>query len=500
VSTAPAAYERLDEPLDARTREILEHRRSTPVLKGRGWLMRRMLLASDVAGLTVAFASAVAIDAARTSHGHVASAGEVALLVISLPVWIVMAKLYGLYDRDEERAHHSTADDVMGVFHLVTVGTWLLYVGAWISGLASPQLSKLVVFWAIAVVVIPLIRSAARAACRQSIQYLQNTLIVGAGDVGQEVARKVLKHPEYGINLVGFVDGDPKERADDLGSLTLLGDLDDVTRLVKVLDIERVIVAFSNDDHEAVVSLVRDLNGLDVQVDVVPRFYQVLSPAVDIHSLDGLPLIGLRPARLSRSSQFLKRWLDLLGASVGLVLLAPLFALVAIAVKLDSRGPVFFRQVRIGAGDRTFRIVKFRTMTRDAEERKPEVAYLNKHADGDARMFKIECDPRVTRVGCFLRRFSLDELPQLWNVLRGEMSLVGPRPLIVAESAYVSGWAERRLDLNPGMTGLWQVSGRDEIPFAEMVQLDYLYITNWSLVGDIGLLLRTLPAVVRSGA
>jgi exopolysaccharide biosynthesis polyprenyl glycosylphosphotransferase len=239
-----------------------------------------------------------------------------------------------------------------------------------------------------------------------------------------------------------------------------------------------------------------------VQVDIVPRFFDVLSPAVDIHSLEGVPLIGLRPPRLSRSSAILKRALDLGGASLGLLFLTPVFAVIALAVKFDSRGPVFFRQERMGRGDQKFRIYKFRTMAADADERKHEVAHLNRHASngGDVRMFKIMRDPRVTRSGRFLRRFSLDELPQLINVLRGEMSLVGPRPLIQDEDVHVDDWGRRRLSLRPGMTGLWQVLGRSAIAFEEMVRFDYVYVTTWSLWNDCYLLLRTVPAVFRGDA
>lgn len=498
MSTLPAAYEALRESLDARTREILERRRTTTVVKRRGWLMRRMLLASDVLGLAVAFAVAEALFLARTKTGTVGVFGEVALFALSLPLWVVMAKLYGLYDRDEERADHSTADDVVGVFHLVTVGTWLLYAGAYATTIVHPEFIKLLTFWALAIVAIPVIRSGARARCRRSIYYLQNTVIIGVDDVGQQVARKILKHPEYGINLVGFVGGEPKELGEGVAHLKLLGNLEDVPALVGVLDIERAIVAFSDDAREELVSLVRELNGMHIQVDIVPRFFDVLSPAADLHSVEGLPLIGLCPPSLARSSAFLKRCLDIGGATAGLIVLAPIFALIAALIKLDSRGSVLFRQVRMGGRDREFQILKFRTMTPDADARKGEFGHLNRHArnGGDPRMFKIERDPRVTRIGRFLRRFSLDELPQLWNVLHGEMSLVGPRPLILEEHAYVADWAERRLDLRPGMTGLWQVLGRHEIPFEEMVKLDYVYVTTWSLGGDVRLMLRTIPTVV----
>jgi exopolysaccharide biosynthesis polyprenyl glycosylphosphotransferase len=270
--------------------------------------------------------------------------------------------------------------------------------------------------------------------------------------------------------------------------------------LIDLLDVERVVVAFSNEHHETQLDLIRNLNALDVQVDVVPRFFEVLGPSVDFHTVEGLPVCSLPPLRLSRSSRLIKRTVDLTGAAVGLVVLAPLFFLVAVAIKLDNRGPVFFRQVRAGEGRRLFRIWKFRSMVVDAEERKTELAHLNKHLapGGDPRMFKIDRDPRVTRIGTILRRASLDELPQLINVLMGEMSLVGPRPLILEETSHVGDWAMRRLDLRPGITGLWQVLGRDDISFEEMVRLDYRYVTGWSLGKDFSLLVKTIPSLVNS--
>ena len=189
---------------------------------------------------------------------------------------------------------------------------------------------------------------------------------------------------------------------------------------------------------------------------------------------------------------------DVFRAATGMVLLSPVFIAVAVMIKLDSRGPVFFRQVRMGAGGRTFRVFKFRTMVADAESMKLDVAHLNMHNGGDARMFKVPDDPRVTRLGRLLRRWRIDELPQLLNVLAGTMSIVGPRPLILDEDQHVSSWARRRLDLKPGITGLWQVLGASDIPFEEMTKLDYLYVTNWSLREDLRLILLTLPALTRA--
>lgn len=195
---------------------------------------------------------------------------------------------------------------------------------------------------------------------------------------------------------------------------------------------------------------------------------------------------------------FVKRATDAVVSAAGLLVLWPFFVIIALAIKLDSPGPVFFRQVRMGKGNKTFSVYKFRTMAAGADERKGEFAHLNRHAQngGEARMFKVRDDPRVTRMGRLLRRYFLDELPQLINVLRGEMSLVGPRPLILDEDRHLRDWARRRLDLKPGMTGLWQVLGHSAIPFEQMIRLDYLYVSTWSFRNDWRLIFRTIPLVL----
>jgi lipopolysaccharide/colanic/teichoic acid biosynthesis glycosyltransferase len=224
----------------------------------------------------------------------------------------------------------------------------------------------------------------------------------------------------------------------------------------------------------------------------LPQLFDALGPSVEVDDVEGITVLGVSPAVLPRSSRFLKRGMDIAGASVLLVLGAPAFTLIAVAIKIDSRGRVFFRQERIGRGGRRFRVLKFRTMVADAEERREALLAQSK----DPGWLHLDHDPRVTRVGGFLRQWSLDELPQLWNVLKGEMSLVGPRPLIESEDRQLEGWRRSRIDLTPGITGLWQVLGRTCIPFEEMIKLDYLYVTNWSLWTDVRLMLRTLPAVL----
>jgi exopolysaccharide biosynthesis polyprenyl glycosylphosphotransferase len=229
--------------------------------------------------------------------------------------------------------------------------------------------------------------------------------------------------------------------------------------------------------------------------------FEVIGSRTVMHDISGIPLVSVKPPRLSPAARLVKRSTDLVIGGTALIVLSPFLVIAAARIRLESPGPVFFRQERMGAGGRTFRIFKFRSMYLDADERKAEIAELNMHGEDGPKMFKIVGDPRITPFGRFLRRWSLDELPQLFNVMKGEMSLVGPRPLILAEDENILGHHRRRLNITPGVTGLWQVLGRSDIPFAEMVGLDYLYMTNWSLWGDMKLLARTVPAVLsRRGA
>jgi exopolysaccharide biosynthesis polyprenyl glycosylphosphotransferase len=475
---------------------------ATSTARPRGWLIRRALLAADVIGLVLAFAVTENIFGVVTKGQTFSTRAEVGLFLLTLPVWVLLAKLYGLYDRDESRTDHRTVDDLGGVFHLTTVGTWVVFAGARVTNFAHPYLVRIVVFWAVAIGAIVVTRTIARRICRQHSSYLQNTIVVGTGREGRLIAQRLEQHPEFGLRLVGFVDSGTGPTVAGVEHVPVLGMLDDLPWLVRARDVDRVIMGFPNADYRDVLRQIRELNAIGVQVDVIPRFPELIGPEVDVHTAGGITLWSLRPFRLSRSSRALKRTADLILASLGLLLLAPVFAVIAILVKLESPGPVFFRQERILDGRRTFRMWKFRTMVADADERKHEFAHLNVHAQdgGDGKMFKIPNDPRITRVGRLLRRYSIDELPQLLNVLAGEMSLVGPRPLIPEEHAFVTAWRRRRLELKPGVTGLWQVNGRSNLPFEEMVALDYRYVTNWSPWLDLALMLKTVPLVLRGTA
>jgi exopolysaccharide biosynthesis polyprenyl glycosylphosphotransferase len=465
----------------------------------RGWVIRRALLVADAA----AFAATLLV---LRLTGATIAFGSPALLafgVCGFCAWVLFAQGYGLYRNDEIQAARPTSDDVPGVILLVTLTSWLgmLVLGA--TGIAHPRLGPTAWFWASAIVLVLAARVGARSIAGSWLAPSERTLIVGAGRVGSEIAHKLARRTEYGLEVIGFLDDDPLHdplRAAN-GGPPQLGDTSRIEDVLRIYRVERVIVAFSRPRASEQVDLLQRCLQLGVQVDIVPRLYEVIGPRMQVHDIEGLPLVGLPAPRLSRSSWLLKRCLDVVLSLATLVLLAPLFAYIALRIRLDSPGVVLFRQERIGAKGRRFRILKFRTMHVGADSEKAGVAHLNKHTEDGPRMFKIPADPRVTRFGHVLRRWSLDELPQLWNVLRGEMSLVGPRPLIPAEDEHVVGAGRHRLRLTPGITGLWQVVGRSDVPFREMVTLDYLYVTNWSLWGDVKLLARTLPRVLkRAGA
>jgi exopolysaccharide biosynthesis polyprenyl glycosylphosphotransferase len=461
----------------------------------RGWLVRRMLLAADLLALSAAF---VAVEVAFRHVRLVGDVGigvEAIIFLCLLPLWVLAAKLYGLYDRDEERATHSTADEVLSVFHLVTVSVWLFYATSWLVGLSSPDQAKLATFWLLALLSVAAARSAARALARRTAAYVQNAVIIGAGDVGQLIGRKLLQHPEYRINLLGFVDAEPREKRRDLGDLPVLGTPDQIAEIVERNDVDRVIVAFSRDGHEEMLELLRTIRSGDVHIDLVPRLFEAVGAKVGIHTLEGLPLVGLPAGRISRSSRLLKRGIDVVGSFALLAVLSPLMLVIALLIRRDSPGPVFFRQTRLGMDLKEFTLLKFRTM-RDGTDETPHREYIKQIMKSDAlpesnNLYKLDRNDSITRVGRWLRKTSLDELPQLINILRGEMSLVGPRPLIPYELELFSPHHYERFLVPAGLTGLWQVEARAHSTFGEALDLDVAYVRGWSLGLDVRLMLRT---------
>jgi exopolysaccharide biosynthesis polyprenyl glycosylphosphotransferase len=455
----------------------------------RDWVLRRLLAVNDAVCLAVAMMLVTAL--AGGQHGH--SWREYLLYgLVTLPVWVVLFKMYGLYERDAKRLSHSTLDDLPSLFHGLLVGCLLMW--CWFAAVAPAKLMfvEILAFGGLALVLVAAGRVLARAGFSRLVSP-ERVLLIGTGRTSGALIEKMRATASRRLQPIGMVSCD----ADAELALTLprLGCLEnvDLPELMVEHRVGRVVVADAEVDGDRLLGVLRDCKNVSVKVSLLPATFSALGPSVEVDDLQGVTVLGINPSVLSRSSRMAKRGLDLIGAGLLSIVAFPLIAALAVAIKLDSRGSVFFRQERIGKEGRRFRLLKLRTMVIDAEARRAELLAQSK----DPGWLHLDHDPRITRVGRVLRMASLDELPQLWNVLKGDMSLVGPRPLVAEEDRMVDDWARGRLDLTPGITGLWQVLGRTSIPFEEMVKLDYLYVTNWSLWGDIRLILRTLPVVLR---
>ena len=459
----------------------------------------RALVAADLIATALGFAGTYAFADIIGPPAVIGPTGVVATFVaLATVTWVGVFAAYRLYESHSRAIAPGTFDEIGNLFHALLAGSLvLLVVGQGAKRLAGWSLYtplEALMFLVIALVTIPVLRGALRIWVLPKLMRPRRTLIVGAGEVGRLVRRKIDAHPEYGLEFVGFVEDDPRT-ADDV-----VGRTADLTARVDALDIDWVVLTAKGDSYEDTLDRVRAVRRPDVHLSIVPDYFELFASNAAIEDIEGLPVVSLPPMRLSRSVRVLKRTFDVTASALGLLVLSPLLLMTAIAIRLDSGGPVFFRQQRHGRGGSEFSIVKFRTMVDGAEQQRFALAHLNE-MDGGGPLFKIKDDPRITRIGATLRKLSIDELPQLWNVLKGEMSLVGPRPFVVHESERITGWAGRRLETTPGITGLWQVLGRNDIPFEEMVKLDYVYVTNWSLWWDIKILCQTIPVVLtRRGA
>jgi exopolysaccharide biosynthesis polyprenyl glycosylphosphotransferase len=413
--------------------------------------------------------------------------------LVGVPLLLVGAKLLGLYDRDETLLRKTTLDEAPKLFQLATLFTFVALLAGRMVVDGTLDRKEALFLWIALTASLLLARAAARGIALWSGP-TERCLFIGDERSAEMVAGKLAGHGGIKAKIIAHLDLDQVAPwSTDTFSAPRLTEIRD---LAQTLDVHRAIIApgwGSSADAGETVNLVRTLKAVGVRVSVLPRMLEVVGSAVEFDELHGVTLMGVRRFDLTRSSAAIKRTFDLIGASIGLLAIAPLLIAFSIAIKLDSRGPVFFRQLRVGRHGRRFYMLKFRTMVPDADAMKESLRHRNEAKDG---LFKIARDPRVTRMGRFLRMTALDELPQLLNIVKGEMSLVGPRPLVIEEDERIEGWHRRRLELMPGMTGPWQILGPARVPLKEMVALDYLYVANWSLWTDVKILLRTVPHVL----
>ncbi|HEY52012.1 MAG TPA: sugar transferase [Caldilineae bacterium] len=322
---------------------------------------------------------------------------------------------------------------------------------------------------------------------------IRRVLLVGAGEVSRMIMRVLLAKPDLGFEVMGFLDDNPAKGKKNLGPFSALGSIDNLAQVIDQYRVEEVIITLPWQYHRRIMSVLNQCTHLNVRARVVPDVLQLSLDQVDVEVLDGIPLLGVKTVSISGSRLAIKRTLDVLITLVGMIVILPVMALVALAIKLDTPGPVLFVQKRIGKNGQPFNAFKFRSMVADAEDLRGDLTDFN---EADGPLFKIKNDPRLTRTGRWIRRFSLDELPQVFNVLRGEMSLVGPRPALPEEVDAYESWHRKRLEVTPGLTGMWQVSGRSNLSFDEMVMLDIYYVENWSPFLDLSIMLRTIPKVL----
>jgi exopolysaccharide biosynthesis polyprenyl glycosylphosphotransferase len=404
------------------------------------------------------------------------------------PLFVLLAKSMGLYDRDAELLHKTTLDEFPKLVGLATTTTLLMWLadGALIDGVISR--AQVIASWGLLVGGMIVLRAGARAVALR-ITPSERCLFVGDAASADEFREKLAISRAVRAELVGWLPVSEADTGEPEGVSSLQ---ERIRKLITERDLHRIVLGPGASGDE-LLDAVRRIKDGAVKVSVMPNVARLVNTSTELDRLNGITLLGVRRFEITVSSRMVKRTFDLLGSALALIVLSPILLVIAIGIKLDTRGPILFHQVRAGRHGRSFRMFKFRSMVEGAEDQKEELRHLNE-ADG---VFKIANDPRITRVGAWIRSMHLDELPQLINVLRGEMSLVGPRPLPLDEDRRIEGWHRRRLDVSPGITGPWQILGSARIPVREMVKLDYQYVADWSLWNDIRILLLTVGHVAR---
>lgn len=476
--------------------------RAMPASARRGFVLRRLSFLADLLSLLLVGGLALLILGAA---GRPIRLLDIAIYLAFIPLWPLIGVSMRVYHPQAvgRGLIVTISDEFATVFHVSTIWSWFLVVARSLASVQPIQLLPSLLVWALSIPVLLASRSLLRRLARRRGWYRQSVLVIGKARDASQVISRIHRHPEWGLSVAKEIDVADADHpvglpADHPAAETGRVDTHELLRVAGELDVSRVIFATSPQELDARTDLTRAFIEAGAQVDFVPGEAEILRSGAEISHLEGLPLMSMPGARPPRSWGLLKRAMDLAVGVPALIAASPLIAYAALRIKLDSPGPILYRQRRAGRDGREFEFLKLRTMRVDAEDRLAEVAELSIHGDGlHSGVFKAVDDPRVTRAGSALRRRSLDELPQLWNVVRGDMSLVGPRPLPIAEDERVAGHYELRRHVRPGMTGPWQVNGRSDIPFDDMLRLDYSYVLNWSLTSDIKLLVQTVDAVVR---
>jgi exopolysaccharide biosynthesis polyprenyl glycosylphosphotransferase len=463
----------------------------------QSWLLVAALVAIDALAISAAFYSSWATRYVAEIGPEIEDFNFVPYSVyFPLQLWLIgilvlTFQFAGLY---RLRRGIEWFDDIPAIVRATALGVMILFAGTALMRYPASSRLTFILAWFFSATLVVTGRAFVQLALAILYQRgagTERVLVVGGNNLGRIIMQSLAARGHLGYRVIGFLDDD---RDGDFGRFRHLGSLDDVQRVAEAERIDQVIVALPAASHAAILKIVDQCRRDGVHFKIVPDLYEMSLSQVDVDTVSGIPLIGLKEVSIQGANAVIKRAVDAVISALALLICAPVMALVALLVRLESPGPVIYRHVRIGKGGHPFTTYKFRSMRQDADRLREQLVEVT---EGDARLFKSRRDPRRTRVGAIIRRFSLDELPQLWNVLKGDMSLVGPRPQIPPEVATYEEWHRKRLLAPPGLTGLWQVSGRSELSFDEMVIYDIYYIENWSLGLDFRILLRTLPAVLQ---
>lgn len=421
-------------------------------------------------------------------------------------LWILVFGIHGLYRRE---VYLSVFDQMVGIFNGVNIGVLVILATAFVTktNYFLERRLVLVIAWALSILFLTIVRVVIVRTWMLRNQardpFRSRVLVVGAGETGAQFIRLARLTMNHVYEVTGFIDDDPAKVGTSVEGVPVLGTTHEVERVALEQGVERIFIAVTRLHEDRMIDLISRCMRAKVPVKMIADQFQMFASDTKIERVDGVPTVGVRENPMRGVTYFIKRVFDFITAVFLVVLLLPVFAFIAVLIKMSSPGPVFFRQSRAGRGGDPFPFFKFRTMrveTDDSIHRKYAASFIDgkeiENSGDEKPVYKMTKDPRVTPIGGILRKTSLDELPQLWNVLKGEMSLVGPRPPIVYELQYYKEWHMRRLEAKPGLTGLWQVSGRSEVPFNEMVLLDLYYIDHWSLKLDFEILLRTIPVIL----
>ena len=415
------------------------------------------------------------------------------LVFLLTPIWIVVFKFFNLYDLNKL---FSGVNEYAQVFNACTLGAMIIVICTFFDPDFIIARAWLVLAWAFVILFVLFGRFSLRRVVQQmraKERFLTRALVIGANEEGQAIAEQLLGNPKSGVKLVGFVDNGTTPKHSISVGLSILGSLDAIINLIEQHGIEEVIISSTALSREELLKLVQTLSSLNLPVYFSSGLYEMLTTGVEVREVNNVPLLKINKVRLTGLDLTLKRLLDVSVSLIALFFLLPVMAIIGMIVRFDSKGPIFHLRRVVGVGGKQFNALKFRTMYVDADERLARDPELLREFE---RNFKLKDDPRVTRAGKFLRKTSLDELPQLMNVLIGQMSLVGPRMITEGELALYGKWQMNLATVKPGITGLWQVSGRSDVSYDERVKLDMQYIRNYTIWFDIYILWRTIPVVL----